>query len=326
VVLDPGADGGREGPRPTVLTAERQVRRLSPVDFPSEVEPLERLRIPRGFNPRNPQQRRDLAATMRTKVPEGGRPPRRRAAAADDAEISRLRAAIRRHPCHGCDEREDHARWAERYWRLRRETEQLERRVAGRTNTVARTFDRVCAVLDSLGYLEGDQVTADGSRLGSLYGELDLLAAECLREGLWDALEPAELAACVSALVYESRQPDDATAPRLPGGRVRDVLSDTVHRWARLDELEKDHALDFLREPDVGFAWAAHRWASGARLESVLAEAELTAGDFVRWVKQLVDLLGQVADAAGEDSPLRSTAHRTIDALRRGVVAYSSVG
>ncbi|HSF25898.1 MAG TPA: DEAD/DEAH box helicase [Actinomycetes bacterium] len=326
VVLDPGFDGSREGPRPTVLTAERQVKRLSAVDFPTEVTPLERLRLPRGFNPRNPQQRRDLASTLRARVPEGHRPSRRRSAAADDEEIARLRAAIRQHPCHGCDEREDHARWAERYWRLRRETESLERRVSGRTNTVARTFDRVCAVLESLGYLAGDQVSPDGRRLASLYGELDLLAAECLRAGLWEGLTPPELAAAVSALVFESRQPDDAATPRVPGGRVRQVLTDTVHLWARLDELEQDHGLDFLREPDVGFAWAAHRWAGGARLDAVLAEADLPAGDFVRWTKQVIDLLDQVADAAGPDSTVRATAHRAIVALRRGVVAYSSVG
>jgi ATP-dependent RNA helicase HelY len=51
---------------------------------------------------------------------------------------------------------------------------------------------------------------------------------------------------------------------------------------------------------------------------------DLTPGDFVRAVKQLMDLLGQVAVAAGDD-PLRSTALAAVDALRHGVVTYSSV-
>ena len=41
-------------------------------------------------------------------------------------------------------------------------------------------------------------------------------------------------------------------------------------------------------------------------------------------MKQLLDLAGQVADAAG-DSPLRKTAREAVHALKRGVVAYSSV-
>ena len=56
----------------------------------------------------------------------------------------------------------------------------------------------------------------------------------------------------------------------------------------------------------------------------MLKETDLAAGDFVRWVKQLLDLTDQVADAAG-DSGLRDTARETSRALRRGVVAYSSV-
>ena len=217
--------------------------------------------------------------------------------AADD--IADLRRRLRRHPCHDCPDREDHARYAERYMRLARETEALERRVAGRSHVIARTFDRVCRVLESLGYLAGDTVTPDGQRLGRLYTELDLLAAECLRRGLWDGLSPAELAACVSALSFESRQADDVQPPRLPKGRVPEALAATVRTWGELDQLEKDNELSFLREPDLGFAWAAYRWARGARLESVLDESpDLTPGNFVRSVKQLIDLLDQIASAA----------------------------
>ena len=217
-----------------------------------------------------------------------------------------------------------HARQAEQRSRLEREVAGLEGRVAARSHVIARTFDRVCAVLDHLGYLDGGMVTPDGRRLADLYTELDLLAAECLRRGLWEGLDPAELAACVSVLTFESRQADDDTAPRLPGGGVRDVVNSMISVWAELDGVEKDHQLSFLRQPDLGFAWAAHAWARGKPLETVL-QSDLTPGDFVRAVKQLMDLLGQIAVAAGSGSELASTARAAVDALRHGVVAYTSV-
>ena len=331
VVLDPGVHAGLEGPRPTVLTEDRQVRRLSVADFPVPVEALDRVRIPRGFNPRNPQSRRDLASSLRNSDAEfqQQRPRRGRgrgSADDEDRRVLELRAKLRQHPCHGCDDREDHARWAERHWKLRRETEQLRKKMENRTGTIARTFDRVCGVLTDLGYLAPDDtVTEEGRRLGRLYTELDLLAAECLRTGVWERLNPAELAACVSALVYESRSPEDAGAPRVPHGPAEEALAETVRTWGRLQGEEAAHGVSFLREPDLGFSWAAYRWASGHRLDQVLADADLQAGDFVRWVKQLMDLLGQVADAAPEGSPVRRTAQRAVDAVRRGVVAYSSV-
>ncbi|MFJ4965075.1 DEAD/DEAH box helicase [Streptomyces sp. NPDC088729] len=348
LVLDPGLPAGRanghrgfdqqDGPRPLVLTAERQVKRLASMDFPVPVEALERMRVPKSFNARSPQSRRDLASALRTKaghiVPERHR--KQRAAAADDREISRLRTELRAHPCHGCDEREDHARWAERYHRLQRDTRQLEKRIEGRTNTIARTFDRIVALLTELDYLRGNEVTENGRRLARLYGELDLLASECLREGVWEGLNPAELAACVSALVYEARQTDDSVAPKLPSGPARTALGEMVRIWGRLDALEEDFRISQTegvgqREPDLGFAWAVYMWASGRTLDEVLREAEMPAGDFVRWCKQVIDVLGQVAAAApreggaGESSVAKS-ARKAVDAVLRGVVAYSSVG
>ncbi len=331
VVVDPGMRSDRDGPRPLVLTTERQARRLSLVDFPTPIEAATRMRLPKGFNARNPQQRRDLASSLRTVIadvlPPHVEARRGRGAASpahDDASLLRLRGDLRAHPCHDCPDREDHARWAERWVRLDRDTEGLRRRIEQRTNTVARQYDRVCEVLDELGYLDGDEVTADGARLARIYAELDLVAAECLRGGVWDGLDPAELAGCLSGLVYEARTPEEAEHPRLPRGRIPDIVAATTARWAELERLERDHRLSTLHRPDFGFAWAAWRWASGATLDDVLHETDLAAGDFVRWVKQLVDLTDQVADAAG-DTPLRRTAREAVRALRRGVVAYTSV-
>ena len=326
----------RDGsPLPLVLTAGRQVKRLSVADFPEPATVLDRVRIPAAFSARSPRARRDLASTVRNKLaaqPARGRRDAGRADAGEGPrpsqprpEIARLRRQLRQHPCHDCPDREDHARQAERHARLEREVEQLEAAVAGRSHVIARTFQRVCAVLGRLGYLEGDTVTPDGRRLGDLYTELDLLAAECLRRDLWGGLGPAELAACVSALTFEARKPEDAGPPRLPGGPVRDVLAAMASVWAELAAAEEENKLAFLREPDLGFAWAAHAWARGKPLESVLGP-DLTPGDFVRAVKQLMDLLGQIAVAVGRDAPLGVTARQAAEALRRGVVAYSSVG
>lgn len=323
VVLDPGDKG--EEPRPYVLTIERQARRLAMVDFPTPVAALGKVRVPKGFNGRNPQQRRDLASALRSARirPVTERARDRKPGAGDDPEIAGLRARLREHPCHQCPDREDHARWAERWFKLDRDTQTLRRRIEQRTNSVARDFDRVCEVLTALDYLDGDQVTERGAHLRRIYSELDLLASECLREGLWEDLTASELASVLSLLVFEARRPDDATSPRVPGGRVRDVTGEMVRLWGELSRLEKDHRLDFLRPPDLGFAWAAYRWAEGDDLDELLDVTDLAAGDFVRWIKQLLDLAGQVADAAGPGQ-VRDRAREAVRLLRRGVVDYAA--
>jgi ATP-dependent RNA helicase HelY len=323
VVLDPGVGQNGGGAHPMVLTQDRWAGRLSEADFPGPVEALGRVKVPKTFNARSPQARKDLAAAVRGLgvQPEKGR--RQRALSADDQVLTRLRVELRQHPVHGCDDREQHLRWAERWSRLRQETDALERRVEGKTHSIARVFDRVCGLLEELGYLRGEEVTDAGRQLARVYNEADLLVVECLRAGLWEGLSSSELAAVVSAVVYESRRPEEA-APQIPGGPVRTVLEDMSRLWGRLRDAETGHTLSFLREPDAGFAWSAWRWAAGADLEQILQDdPDLTAGDFVRWCKQLVDLLGQVALIA--DEPVRSTARTALAAVRRGVVSYSSV-
>ncbi len=124
------------GPGPLVLTEGRQVKRLAVADFPVPAEVIDKIRIPGSFSPRSPQHRKDLATTMRNRLAshEGPRRPTRAAdweqtAPAAAGEIADLRRRLRRHPCHGCQDRENHARYAERYFRLARETEAIERRV-----------------------------------------------------------------------------------------------------------------------------------------------------------------------------------------------------
>ncbi|HVW80213.1 MAG TPA: DEAD/DEAH box helicase [Mycobacteriales bacterium] len=325
VVVENSSSGGL-GDRLTVVTDGRQLKRLGVGDFTSEATALGRVRIPKTFQPRSPQARRDLVSSLRALRLEdlGDRGQRTRSAAADDAEIARMRAAIRQHPCHGCADREHHARWAERYDRLAKDTAALEKKVRGKTGSIAKTFDAVCDVLDKLGYLAGETVTPGGAILARIYSESDLVVAEAVRDGAWAELDAAELAAVASALVYEPRR-DDESHPKLPPGRVRDALADLERRWDALRGEEASAGLSFLRQPQPGFAWLAWRWAKGHSLDAVLLDASLAAGDFVRWMKQLIDLLDQIARAAPESSPVHATAKTAVTKLRRGVVAYSGV-
>jgi ATP-dependent RNA helicase HelY len=335
VVIDPGVGNGNsvEGPRPTILSIERQVRRLSLMDVPTPVEVATRVTVPKNFNGRDATARRDLASSIRTALgvmvhPEATTAPAGRNGKgrgngkepAEDEELARLRRQLRTHPCHGCDEREDHARWGERWWRLKRETDTLVKRIEGRTNTIARVFDRVCDLLSERGYLVGDTVTPAGQQLRRIYSEADLLVSECLRGGVWKNLDVPGLTACVSAIVYESRRDERGLSPRVPKGAPQLALDEMVRIWSALDDQEREHRLDVTPEPDLGLAWAIHRWASGQPLEAVLRDADLAAGDFVRWCKQVADLLGQIAQAS-DDVALVRTARAAVQAVSRGVVA-----
>ncbi|GAB3387283.1 hypothetical protein GCM10027568_06790 [Humibacter soli] len=243
-------------------------------------------------------------------------------------ELAELRRRMRQHPCHGCAEREQHARWAERWWRLKRETDALTRQIRHRTGAVATVFDRVTDVLIELGYLvERDDVLAPsqhGHTLARIYGERDLLVAECLRRDVWSRLDAPGLAAMACALVFEPRRDEQNPSERfLPNGAFREALQKTQELWARLDELERENRLPGSEPLATALCLAMHQWASGRPLAAVFTEADLPAGDFVRWAKQVIDLLDQLSGVAR--GPLAAVARDALLSVRRGIVAYSGV-
>ena len=350
VVLAPDTNG--RDPRPQVLTAENSLRRIGLQDIAGPVEPVARIRIPKHFDPKRPKDRRDLGASLRHAVERartggdtgrrGGKRSRRDFAFADGYEdterrIQDLRRRLRQHPCHGCAEREDHARWSERWIKLRRETDRLLGQIQGRTNTIAKTFDRVCEVLAVYGCLEAEGeggevgasgtggVSAAGQQLRRIYGDRDLLTMLALRAGAFDDVDAAELAALVSVLVYQAKREERGLPPKMPSVSL-DIAVDVVLReWSQLEDDEEQHRLPRTAEPEFGLVWPVYKWARGRELQNVLSGTDLAAGDFVRWVRQVIDLLDQLADVPGIEPRVSRLCHEAIRALRRGVVAYSAV-
>lgn len=153
-----------------------------------------------------------------------------------------------------------------------------------------------------------------------MYTEKDLLAAECLRLEVWKLLDAPSLAAVVSALIHEPRRDEGDLSPRMPNEEVAEASAEMTRLWSAIEDRERDNALPLTSPPDAGMAWMMHRWASGQRLDHILRGQDMAAGDFVRRCKQVVDLLGQIADAASEPT-LRSTARKAVDLVMRGVVA-----
>ena len=242
---------------------------------------------------------------------------RRKAREFEEEKISEARKSLRNHACHGCSDRETHARIAERADRLRRENAGLNARVANRTHVIARRFDLIKVMLEKFGYLNNDVITSNGKLLSKIYGETDILIAEMIRREAFGQLTAAELVSIVSVFVHESRK---ESPPKLPRGSVEEVLADLIKVWIEINDLENELGLEPIREPDAGFCWASYRWASGHSLSSILKGSDLTVGDFVRSMKQIIDLLRQISIASPHLSPIVKEALGRID---RGVIAYA---
>lgn len=180
-------------------------------------------------------------------------------------------------------------------------------------------------MLLELNYLrfEGEEiiVTDSGKRLSMIYGERDLLTAECLERGIWSALEPSALASMISTLVFEARREEDYSNPRLPKGDFEQVFYATCSTWSELENLGRRYKLRQTDQPDATVALSIFRWCNGVNLDRILLDSGLLVGDFIRLSKQIIDLLEQISRAS--DGPTSENAKRAVDLMKRGVVAYS---
>ena len=306
---------GKKGePQPVVVTEERAVARLAVRDFREPPAIVGEIPLPKG-DPRAPRFRHQVGRLLERMTPKQvsalSDVPQK--VAGDDEE--RMRA----HPVWSCPDRVEHERWMQRIDELEKDTEALRRRVRARTETLARTFERVLMVLETFGYVHDGTVTDKGTRLGRIYNESDLLVSEALETGVLADLEPPGIAATVSPVVYETRigVPKDD----FPTGDVRRAFTTLMRLYRKIHDAEEHHRLELVREPDPGFCEQVYEWAAGKPLEEVLADGEMSAGDFVRSTKQVWDLLRQLAEVAPE--PLSERCRDAARAIYRGVVAYS---
>ncbi|WP_350257350.1 DEAD/DEAH box helicase [Scrofimicrobium sp. R131] len=313
-----GPAGGDWGP-PAVraIGTNGKMFLLSASDLTEPPTRVGQIRLPRS-GVRRSRDRAQVAGQLR----DFSVAPPRRQSRETPAEVRRLQqeereleARIRQHPVHSCPDREQHAHLGHEWARIRRERDKIARQINARTSSIALEFDRVLSVLTELGYVRDGCVTERGEQLRQVFGERDLLVTECLQEGIFDGLSTEELAALCSALVYEPRG-EAGEAGYLPTRALQQAFGRMGRVFARIHREEQRARLERTKEPSPGLVAVTYEWARGASLSTVMLEADLPAGDFVRWMRQTIDLLEQLRH-------LDERAEAAVKVLRRGVVQWT---
>ena len=302
------------GMRVSGITARRDPIHLSELDFDEPPRAIGRIQLPNDFAPNRQDFQREVALRLEKAEVQPHSRQRRKQPGPDISDG---------HPVEDDPDLAERLKAAAQADRVAREIDELQQRMRGRSQSISRDFDRVLRILENWGYVDGWSLTQAGETLSRTFHECDLLIVECLRQGLLDDLEPAVLAGLVSVFVYEHRSAEPPPRPWFPSPIAKKRWQRIAAVSAELQGIEEEAGLSLHRAPDPTFVAVAFAWAVGEGFAEVVEQEELTGGDFVRTMKQLIDVLRQLALVAPNQATRRS-AERASEALFRGVVSASS--
>jgi ATP-dependent RNA helicase HelY len=301
-----------DGTKITALSRSRAVQTFSVRDFVQPVTTLGYVKLPSPFAPNNHKFLKEASSRLSTaKIRQSSR--MKHTAKAQQAE----------HPVASDPDLKFRLIAAESAARIDRELEQLEKRVSNSTQSVSNKFDELIKLLTEWGFVDEWSLTQRGQMLSHIFHESDLLIANCVTEGIFDGLSAPNMAAMASVFVYQARGGEESIATHFPNHELKTRWKSAAKLSQKLSIAETNHGLVVHRGPEAGFMGAALDWTSGTQLVDVLEEDELTAGDFVRTIKQLIDLLRQLSLVLLEESD-RTAASEAAELCFRGVVAASS--
>ena len=298
-----------------VITTRRQLISIGASDLAEPPDVVGTIQLPVPFTPSKTSFQKQVVAGLQRVG--AGRP--RGGTASSRSRVD----PIESHPVHRCPQRDSHLRALRRLRRVEEELRTTEGRIRSRVDSLSDVFDRVLQVLEEWGHLDGWALTSKGENLVRIFHECDLLIAEVIADGLLDGLDPPTMAGVVSSFIYEQRNAAAEIAEWYPSREIAGRCASISAIGEDLNRSERRHGLPLTRRPDPTFFALAHAWSSGERLEEILGEDEISGGDFVRTMKQLIDLLRQIGEAAPDPDTARC-ARLAADSLFRGVVAASA--
>ena len=301
-----------DGTKITALSRSRSVQTFSVRDFVQPVTTLGYVKLPSPFSPNNQKFLKEASSRLSTaKIKQSSK--MKHAAKSQQAE----------HPVGSDPDLKFRLIAAESAERIDRELEQLEKRVSNSTQSVSNKFDELVKLLTEWGFVDEWTLTQRGQMLSHIFHESDLLIANCVSDGIFDGLSSSNMAAMASVFVFQARGGEESITAHFPNNELKVRWKSASKLSQKLATAETNHGLVVHRGPEAGFMGAALDWASGTPLVDVLEEDELTAGDFVRTIKQLIDLLRQLSIVLFDEED-RNAASKAAEMCFRGVVAASS--
>jgi len=173
--------------------------------------------------------------------------------------------------------------------------EKMERDIDFLRNEIWLPFEHRAKVLQYFGYLDfsKQKVTERGKWLADLRVDRPLLVGEALRHGLFEKLEPPQIAGLMAALAADS---DRNYGEIHLSDKILDVLGEFENIVFDVSNVEWKNGVEPAPDMNFSAAAAAEAWASGVSWEDLVFYTKAEEGDLVRLLSRTGEALMQIGN------------------------------
>ncbi|HOW87880.1 MAG TPA: DEAD/DEAH box helicase [Candidatus Omnitrophota bacterium] len=173
------------------------------------------------------------------------------------------------------------------------------------------------ALLQEMGYITDQGLTIKGEFAASIFG-YELLLTEMYTDGALEQLDEAKLNVFLAGLIFEPRKNDEP--PRL-GKEHAELLKMTQHYHRMVHKWESNFRITpYTKPPHFHLARAVEAWTQGKDFEKTCQMTATDEGSLVRYLRMVIQLLREIANAPHASAVLKSKARRARELIDRDVV------
>lgn len=223
-------------------------------------------------------------------------------------------------PCHGCPVQKPCSKQAERIGQLEKRIRDLDKRVQRETTYYWRTFEALANILRMEGYIDGNRPSALGRTAAGIRGQNELFLTEVAMSGLFESLEPVDLAAVITALVGDDSRANESMRVRC-SPQVEVAIMEVQKLVRRILRQQKDFDVDMPITIGISLCGLTQMWAQGAGWDAIRNATPYDEGDVVRGIRRTLDLARQYVRANGMPDKVADQCQRVELLLNRDEVS-----
>lgn len=209
---------------------------------------------------------------------------------------------------------------------IEKRMEDLQYQVSYKSMSLYPDYCNKLKVLQELRYIDDMQQVAMKGRVACEMGQNELIITELVLRNILTDLQPAEIAALLSSLVFQAKT------------EVDPKMTETVEKAKKMFEevendicrVEKLHGVSDMQESDklnFGLVEVVYEWARNKPFAEIMELTDIKEGIIVRCIQQLNETLCNVKDAARiiGDPVLHSKMEEASNVIKRDIVFAASL-